>query len=141
MSAETWKLCPATRNAVERKNMDCKENRPLPLKVAIANAYRLDKAVCFRHLASLRGTCTSIAHQSKTAESQATEAGHRKEERRKRSHQDSDAQYGPPDKSLVRHTGSRAIRLRQGPGPVLNAQLSISYLLLFAPGGQLINYS
>ena len=96
MSAETWELCPATTNAVERKNAECKENQPLPLKVALANMYKLDKAVCFKHIASLKGI--SITYPSKTAESRANEAVRRKEEQNKRSHHDPDAQYGPPDK-------------------------------------------
>jgi len=96
MSAETWELCPATTIAVERKNAECKENQPLPLKVALASLYKLDKAVCFKHIASLKDT--SITYRSKTAESRANEAICRKEERNKRSHHDPDAQYRPPDK-------------------------------------------
>ena len=96
MSAETWHLCPATTNAVERKNLECKANRPLSLKVAMTNVYRLDKAVCLKHIASLHGTSTT--YRSRTAEARANDAARRKRERSRLSHADPDAQHGPPDR-------------------------------------------
>jgi len=48
--------------------------------------YRLDRAVRFKHIESLRGTFTN--YRSKTVESCATEAACCKEEQRKRSHHD-----------------------------------------------------
>ena len=47
---DTWTNCPT--NAVERKNKDCKTDRPQPLKLAMINVYRIDKNVCCKHIAA-----------------------------------------------------------------------------------------
>ena len=96
MAMDFWQLCLTTTNAVERKNAQCKESRPLPIKLALANLYRLDKAVCFKHIASLKGT--SLTYQSKSAASRSSEAAHRSKERSKQWHDDTDAQHGPTDR-------------------------------------------
>ena len=35
MAMDFWQLCPTTTNAVERKNAQCKESRPIPIKLAL----------------------------------------------------------------------------------------------------------
>ena len=42
---ETWRNCPSTTNAVERKNYESKTGHPQPLKLAMMNLYKLDKSI------------------------------------------------------------------------------------------------
>ena len=49
---EAWEKYPSTTNAVERRNADCKLKQPIPLKIAMLNIYKLDKAVCAKHFAA-----------------------------------------------------------------------------------------
>ena len=60
---ESWRNCPTTTNAVERKDYECKTDRPQPLKLAMINLYKLDKGTCCKHIASENGA--SISYRSK----------------------------------------------------------------------------
>ena len=53
MDQSIWEQCPADTNAVERKNKDSKETQPQPLQTAMVNLYKLDKAICSKHLIRL----------------------------------------------------------------------------------------
>ena len=97
MTSQVWKSCPSTSNAVERKNSECKERHPLPLKAAMINVYNIDRAACCKHIASLKKS--SISYRSKTDEVRAADAQRRKKERNaKSSVHDPEAMWGPPDK-------------------------------------------
>ncbi len=61
---ETWSSCPATTNAVERTNGDCKSDSPQPLKLAMINVYKIDKCTCFKHIAAEQGA--SISYRRET---------------------------------------------------------------------------
>ena len=96
MTSHVWRDCPSTSNAVERKNSECKEKHPLPLKAAMINVYNLDKAVCCKHIAASKD---SVSYRSKIDEARAADTQRRKKERNaKSSIQDPEALWGPPDK-------------------------------------------
>ena len=97
MASGVWKSCPSTSNAVERRNAECKEKLPLPLKAAMINVYNIDRATCYKHISSLRKS--SVSYRSKTAEARAADTERRKKERKTKAVHDPDAQWGPPDKS------------------------------------------
>ena len=52
MSEEVWKNAPSTTNAVERKNLDSKQNHPVHFKEAMITAYKLDKSFCLQYIAA-----------------------------------------------------------------------------------------
>ena len=56
---ETWKNCPKTTNAVERKNYECKTDTPQSLRLAMINVYKLDKNTCYKHIAPKNGCSIS----------------------------------------------------------------------------------
>lgn len=66
ITSRVWTSCPLTSNAVERKNSECKEKHPLPLKEAMINVYNIDKDVCCKHIAASKKS--SISYRSKTDE-------------------------------------------------------------------------
>ena len=45
MTDSVWDKCPSTTNAVERKNRDCSSNSPQYPKLAMMQAYKVDKVV------------------------------------------------------------------------------------------------
>lgn len=110
MTSQVWTSCPSTSNAVERKNAECKEKHPLPLKAAMINVYNIDRAVCCKHIAALKKS--SISYRSKTDEARAADAQRRKKERNtKPSVSDPQAMWGPPDKkSNFNGGGSKSVR-------------------------------
>ena len=55
-----------TTNAVERKNQDCKSDRPLALKLAMINVYKIDKNTCYEHIAAENSS--SVSYTSKDEE-------------------------------------------------------------------------
>ena len=59
---ETWKNCPTTTNAVERKNYECKTDTPQSLKLAIINVYKLDKNTCCKHIVAKNG-CSILSYR------------------------------------------------------------------------------
>ena len=67
MSPDSWRKCPSTTNAVERKNKDCKTDNVQPLKLAMTSVYKLDKVQCFKHMAAEEGACRTVAKQMKHA--------------------------------------------------------------------------
>ena len=93
---DTWTNCPTTTNAVERKNKDCKTDRPQPLKLAMINIYRIDKNVCCKHIAAEQGA--SISYRSRDLEAKKKSAATRQQQRKAALHPDRTAQHGPPDR-------------------------------------------
>ena len=97
MTSHVWKCCPSTSNAIKRKNSECKEKHPLPLKAAMINVYNIDRVVCCKHIAASKKS--SISYQSKTDEARAADAQRRKKEcSAKSTVSDPEAMWGPPDK-------------------------------------------
>ena len=97
MTSQVWKSCPSTSNTVERKNSECKERHPLPLKAAMINVYNIDRVVCCKHITSLKKS--SISYRSKTDEAQAADAKRQKKEwSAKSSVHDPEAMWGPDKK-------------------------------------------
>ena len=43
-------------NAVERRNQDCKDGSPLPIRQCLVSMYKLDKAFCAKFLAAKDGS-------------------------------------------------------------------------------------
>ena len=93
---ESWKNCPTTTNAVERKNRECKTDRPLPLRLAMMNVYKMDKSTCCKHIAAERGT--SVSYRSRDEESRKKNAESRRRQRTMVLNADRMAQHGPPDR-------------------------------------------
>ena len=70
---ETWKNYPTTTNAVERRNRECKTDRPLE---AMMNVYKMDKNACRskdeesreESAESRRGQCTVVLSADRTAQ-------------------------------------------------------------------------
>ena len=91
---ESW---TTTTNAVERKNYECKTDRPQPLKLAMINLYKLDKSTCCKHIASENGA--SISYRSKDEEARKQNAESRRRQRAFVFNADRMAQHGPPDRS------------------------------------------
>ena len=91
---ESW---TTTTNAVERKNYECKTDRPQPLKLAMINLYELDKSTCCKHIASENGA--SISYRSKDEEARKQNAESRRWQRAFVFNADRMAQHGPPDRS------------------------------------------
>ena len=46
MDDDVWDKCPTTTNAVERRNRDCSLSNPQHPKLAMMEAYKLDKVPC-----------------------------------------------------------------------------------------------
>ena len=55
MAANKWDKCPATTNAVERKNDDSKGSLRIDQKEALVRVYRIDKAFCLQYIAAEEG--------------------------------------------------------------------------------------
>ena len=81
MSPDSWRKCPSTTNAVERKNKDCKTDNVQPLKLAITSVYKLDKVQCFKHMAAEEGA--SVSYRSQTDEARKCRATARQKQRMK----------------------------------------------------------
>ena len=96
MDNQTWKECPTTTNAVERRNQDCSVSKPLHPKLAMMEAYKLDKVACCKYIAANEGI--SISYRSKTDEARRCSAAARRLQRKRKSLQDTTNQFGPPDK-------------------------------------------
>ena len=96
MDNEAWEKCPSTTNAVERRNADCKQKQPIPLKMAMFNIYKLDKAVCAKHFAAENGISISHRDRSETARRSAAQTRQR-QHLAKNYPDDLKAQKGPPD--------------------------------------------
>ena len=56
MDDDVWEECPTTTNAVERRNQDCSLAKPLHPKLAMIEAYKLDKVTCYKFIAADEGT-------------------------------------------------------------------------------------
>ena len=69
--------CPSTTNAVERKNAECQQKQPIPLKMAMINSYNLDKSVCAKHIAAECGVSISYRDKSETARRSAAQTRQR----------------------------------------------------------------
>ena len=78
MDIETWKKCPSTTNAVERKNKDCKSDSK-SLKLGMINVYKVDKVVCCKHIAAEEGT--SLSYYDRSDEARQSRAVLRKKQR------------------------------------------------------------
>ena len=97
MQSGTWDKCPSTTNAVERRNQDCSVTKPLHPKMAMMEAYRLDKVTCYKYIiAATEGT--TISYQSKTDEARKANAAARRNQRKRKNLDDKMNEFGPPDK-------------------------------------------
>ena len=96
MDHEVWEKCPTTTNAVERRNLDCPVPNPLHPKLAMMEAYKLDKVACYKFIAAEEGT--SISYRSKTDEARKHSAAARRSERKRKTTADKENEFGPPDK-------------------------------------------
>ena len=84
--------------AVERRNADCKQKQPIPLKMAMLNIYKLDKAVCAKHFAAENGI--SISHRDRSETARGSAAQTRQRQRLAKNYPDDlKAQKGPPDRA------------------------------------------
>ena len=98
MDLNTWRLAPATTNAVERKNQECKLSKPQDLKAALIRMYKIDKAVCVRHIVALEQVRISFGDANEAP--QQNEQDRKRNERRNKNYPiDKLAQHGPPDKA------------------------------------------
>ena len=122
MDEITWTQCPNNTNAVERKNFDSKESTVQSLRNAMINLYKLDKAVCAKHLTAQAGA--SVSYNDKSDEGRQAAAVVRSRQRQKDIPRDLNAMYGPPDKHNHFEKPSRK-RL------VLRILSSQSYTLLY----------
>ena len=68
---DLWSKCPATTNAVERKNKDCTSDTPQCIKLAMISLYKVDKVVCFKHIAAEEGVSLSYRSRSEEARTSA----------------------------------------------------------------------
>lgn len=102
MDEITWTQCPSNTNAVERKNLDSKKSTVQSLRNAMINLYKLDKAVCTKHLAAQSGA--SVSYNDKSDESWQAAAVVRSKQCQKDIPKDSNALYGPPDKHIRVYT-------------------------------------
>ena len=99
MEEDIWIRCPATTNAVERKNKDCKTDTPNNLKSAMIKVYKIDKVCCLKHFAAEDGL--SLSYRSKTEESRRMEALQKIKRRSTACVSDAKADYGPPDRLWI----------------------------------------
>ena len=98
MNDEVWDKCPSTTNAVERRNAECKQKQPIPLKMAMVNIYNLDKSVCAKHIAAECGV--SISHRDKSETARRSAAQTRQRQRMAKLYPaDPKALKGPPDRA------------------------------------------
>ena len=98
MDNEAWEKCPSTTNAVERRNADCKQKQPIPIKMAMINIYQLDKAVCAKHFAAENGI--SISHRDRSETARRSAAQTRQRQRLAKNYPDDlKAEKGPPDRA------------------------------------------
>ena len=96
MDNDVWEECPTTTNAVECRNQDCSLAKPLHPKLAMIEAYKLDKVTCYKFIAANEGT--SISYHSKTDEARKSSAAARRTQRKRKALYDKDNKFGPPDK-------------------------------------------
>ena len=96
MEQDVFVRCPATTNAVERKNKDCTSETPQCIKLAMISVYKLDKVVCLKHIAAEEGI--SLSYRSRTEEARRTSARKKQKQRaRNQCPSDISAQFCPPD--------------------------------------------
>ena len=94
MPANRWDKCPATTNAVERKNKDSKGSLRIDLKEALVRVYRIDNAFCLQYIAAEEGVrirCRDSSHEIQAA-------AKRKQRCNKQYPKDTEAFHGPPDR-------------------------------------------
>ena len=63
LEGDIWIKSPATTNAAERKNRDCKSDA-VSIKQIMTQTYKVDKVVCLKHITAEQGS--SISYRSKT---------------------------------------------------------------------------
>ena len=99
MTSDVWNKCPNNTNAVERRNQDCKDGSPLPIRQCLISMYKLDKAFCAKFLAAKDGN--NLSYYSRTAESKESAAETRKSQRKRAvlAEKDNESHFGPPDKA------------------------------------------
>ena len=94
MPPNKWSKCPATTNAVERKNKDPKGSLRIDLKEALVRVYRIDKAFCLQYIFAeerVRIRCRDSSHEVQAA-------AKRKQCCNKQYPKDTEALHGPLDK-------------------------------------------
>ena len=100
MTSDVWDECPTNANAVERRNQDCKEGSPLPIRQCLPSMYKLDKAFCAKFLAAKNGN--NLSYNSRTVESRKAAAETRQSQRKRAAtaqiEKGHESQFGPPDK-------------------------------------------
>ena len=79
MEQDVWSKCPATTNAVERKNKDCTSDTPQCIKLAMISVYKVDKVVCLKHIAAEEGV--SLSYRSRSEEARRTSARRKQKQR------------------------------------------------------------
>ena len=100
MTSDVWDECPTNTNAVERRNQDCKEGSPLPIRQCVPSMYKLVKAFCAKFLAAKNGN--NLSYNSRTVESRKAAAETRQSQRKMAAtaqiEKGHESQFGPPDK-------------------------------------------
>ena len=107
---ETWKTCPTTTNAVERKNYECKTDTPQSLKLAMINVYKLGKNTCCKHIAA-KNRC-SISYRSRDEEAHKQNAESQRRQHAIAFNSNKAAQHGPLDRS-TNFNCSKAVQKRK----------------------------
>ena len=101
MTSDVWNKCPNNTNAVERRNQDCKDGSPLPIRQCLVSMCKLDKAFCAKFLAANDGS--NLSYYSRTAESKQSAAETRKSQRKRAAlaefQKDIQSEFGPLDKA------------------------------------------
>lgn len=97
MEEDTWKRCPSTTNAVERRNKDCKGDTPGHLKLAMIKVYKIDKVACLKHMAAEKGV--SLSYRSRTEDARRMSAAKKQQQRLNKVVPDKNLQFGPPDRN------------------------------------------
>ena len=113
LDSDTWKRCPTSTNAVERRNRDCKSDA-VSIKQIMIHTYKVDKIACMKHISAEEGG--SIMYRSRSAEARAAEAKSRQARRLVHSEPDKESNFGPPDKATNYNPRKRKSSTNSPPG-------------------------
>ena len=110
---DTWKRCPTSTNAVERRNRDCKSDA-VSVKQIMIHTFKVDKIACMKHISAEEGG--SITYRSRSAEARAAEAKSSQAHRLMHSEPDKESNFGPPDKATNYNPRKRKSSTNSPPG-------------------------
>ena len=98
MPEAVWASVPSSTNAVERKNLDSKQNHPVHFKAAMVRAYKLDKSFCLKYIAASENV--RLAYTNATLQNIGKQAVKKAKQRlNKNLPADKLAVHGPPDRT------------------------------------------